>query len=98
MNSSQTVEKEVAASRVEATDNDLIVELFDGRKISVPLAWYPRLLHGTKEERNRYELIARGSGIHWPLLDEDLSVISILRGFPSAESESSLKKWLASRK
>ena len=98
MNSSQTVDKEVAAVRIASTDDDLIVELVDGRTISVPLAWYPRLLHGTEAERNHYELIARGTGIHWPLLDEDLSVGSILKGFPSGESDSSLKKWLASRK
>ena len=98
MSSSQTVELQASATWVEATEDELVVGLVDGRKISVPLAWYPRLLHGTVTERNQYELIARGTGIHWPLLDEDLSVNSILRGFPSGESESSLKKWLASRK
>jgi hypothetical protein len=97
MNSSQTVEKEASATRIEADDNELLVELIDGRKIAVPLTWYPRLLHGTPEERNTYELIGRGTGIHWPQLDEDLSVNSILKGFPSSESESSLKKWLAGR-
>lgn len=97
MSSSQTVEIQPAANRVEATEDELVVELVDGRKISVPLAWYPRLLHGTATERNQYELIARGTGIHWPMLDEDLSVNSILRGFPSGESESSLQKWLDSR-
>lgn len=98
MNSSQTVERDVGAVLVKVSDDELIVELTDGRKISVPLAWYPRLLHGTRDERNQHELISRGTGIHWPLLDEDLSVRSILNGFPSGESDSSLKKWLASRK
>ena len=59
---------------VEMTDDTLTFELSDGRTISAPLVWFPRLLHGTPEERNKWELIGRGIGIHWPELDEDISV------------------------
>lgn len=61
----------------------LIVSLVDGRKLSVPLAWYPRLLHASIEDRNVWELIGDGEGIHWPRIDEDLSVSGILRGIPA---------------
>ena len=92
------VEREATASKVEVTEDELIVSLVDGRRISVPLAWYPRLSHGTEKERNEHELIGRGTGIHWPLLDEDLSVSGILKGNPSFESETSLENWLKERK
>ncbi len=98
MNSSATLEYEAAAVRVEVTEDELLVQLVDGRKVSVPLAWYPRLLHGTPDERNTCELMGRGTGIHWPLLDEDISVAGILKGHPSGESPQSLKRWLDSRK
>jgi len=68
-----------------------------GRTISVPLNWYPRLLRGTPEERANWRLIGRGEGIHWPDLDEDLSIAGILAGRHSGESAESLKKWLANR-
>jgi len=83
--------------QVSVTDDTLTVELSDGRSISAPLAWYPRLLHGTVEERRRWRLIGQGLGIHWPDLDEDVSVENLLLGRPSAESQNSLKKWLAQR-
>jgi len=85
------------ALQVAVTDDTLTVELSDGRSISAPLAWYPRLLHGTVEERCRWRLIGQGSGIHWPDLDEDVSVENLLLGRPSAESQNSLKKWLGRR-
>lgn len=97
MNSLAVVEREAAASSVEVTEDELIVSLVDGRRISVPLAWYPRLSHATPEERDSYELMGRGTGIHWPLIDEDLSVSGILRGNPSYESEKSLQNWLKGR-
>src|SRR5439155_2194697 len=75
-------------------DDTLSVDLSDGRTISVPLAWYPRLLHGTSEERRNWRLLGRGLGIHWPDLDEDISVENLLRGKPSAESQHSYKSWL----
>jgi hypothetical protein len=68
--------------------------LSDGRTISVPLAWYPRLLHGSTEERNDYRFIAGGSGIHWNQLDEDISVKNLILGQPSGESQKSFKRWL----
>lgn len=96
--STSTVEaRSVTALQVAVTDDTLTVELSDGRSISAPLAWYPRLLHGTAEERLRWRLIGQGSGIHWPDLDEDVSVENLLLGRPSGESQNSLKKWLVRR-
>lgn len=77
------IEIEPCAAQVFITDDELIVHLVDGRKVSVPLAWYPRLLHASSEERNEWELIGDGEGIHWPRVDEDLSVAGILRGIPA---------------
>ena len=71
--------------------------LSDGRTISVPIAWYPRLSHGTSEERGQWRLIGDGRGIHWPSLDEDISVENLIAGRPSGESQTSLKLWLAQR-
>lgn len=85
------------AERVTVTEDTLQVELSDGRTISAPLAWYPRLLHATKEERGNWRLIGKGRGIHWNDLDEDISVEGLLAGRPSGESQRSFKKWLASR-
>ena len=76
----------------------MTVSLDDGRKVSVPLAWYPRLLEGTREQRMKYELIGDGEGIHWPDLDEDISVEGIIAGRRSAESASSLARWMSRRK
>jgi len=86
------------AERVSVTDDTLSVELSDGRSVTVPLTWFPRLLHGTAVERERWRLIGRGEGIHWEGLDEDISVESLLAGRPSGESQESLKKWLQKRK
>jgi hypothetical protein len=85
------------AERVTVTEDTLHVELSDGRTISAPLAWYPRLLHATKEERGNWRLIGRGQGIHWNDLDEDVSVEGLLAGRRSGESQASLKRWLAAR-
>ena len=85
------------AQGVRVTDDTLIVDLSDGRTISVPLAWFPRLQHGTPAERNRWRLIGKGDGIHWPDLDEDISVEGIVLGKPSGESQRSFKQWLESR-
>ncbi len=82
---------------VQITDNALILELSDGRSISVPLAWYPRLLHGTIDERKNWQLIGDGQGIHWEDLDEDISVEGILAGNHSGESQHSFKRWLEAR-
>jgi hypothetical protein len=90
-------EREVFAQSVRFTEDGMTVLLDDGRSVSVPLTWYPRLLAGTKEERENYELIGDGEGIHWPDLDEDISVESILAGRRSAESDKSLSRWLRKR-
>ena len=82
---------------VTVTEEALAVELFDRCSISVPLAWFPRLMHGTSEERSNWRLIGQGVGIHWPALDEDVSVENILAGRASGESQRSLKRWLSQR-
>jgi hypothetical protein len=87
----------VTALRVTTTEDSLAVDLSDGRTVSVPLVWYPRLVHGSPRERNNWRLIAGGEGIRWPDLDEDLSVESIVMGRASGESQASLKRWLESR-
>ncbi|MCI0334969.1 MAG: DUF2442 domain-containing protein [Planctomycetes bacterium] len=76
----------------------MTAHLDDGRALSVPLAWYPRLLHGTLQEREQFELIGDGDGIHWPRLDEDISVEGLLAGKRSAETDASLSRWLEKRK
>lgn len=83
---------------VSVSEDTLLVDLADGRSISAPLAWYPRLLNGLPNERNNWRLIGGGEGIHWPELDEDISVENIVFGQPSAESQRSFGKWLAARK
>jgi len=85
------------AQSVSVTDDSLIVDLDDGRTISIPLGWFPRLLHGTDEERNNWRLIGKGEGIHWPDLDEDISIEGLLSGRPSCESQPSFKRWLENR-
>lgn len=83
-------------SVVVAADT-LTAELSDGRTISVPLDWYPRLIHATPVERDNWELIGRGEGIHWPDLDEDISVEGLLAGRPSMEGAQSFRRWLGAR-
>jgi hypothetical protein len=98
MNSSVTDIQEARARHVTVTDDALTVDLADGRTIIVPLAWYPRLWHGTVGERNHFEIFGEGAYIHWPDLDEDLTVAGLLAGHRSAESPQSLKRWLETRK
>jgi hypothetical protein len=76
---------EPLAAEVNVTDHELVVELVDGRQISVPLAWFPRLLHASTDQRSEFELIGDGEGIHWPAVDEDISVRGLVLGYPSAE-------------
>lgn len=85
------------ARKVRVSDDALIVDLSDGRTLSVPLSWFPRLTHGTKAERSNWMLIGRGEGIHWSDLDEDISVESLLAGRMSGESQESLRRWLDTR-
>lgn len=85
------------AESARVTNDTLRVDLSDGRTISVPLAWYPRLVHATADERKEWRLIARGRGIHWDSIDEDISVEGLLAGRASGESQSSFKRWLSFR-
>ena len=85
------------ATNVKVTAETFAVYLKDGRVLSIPLAWYPRLTEGTPAERRRWELIGPGIGIHWPDLDEDISVEALLNGLSSNEGASSLQSWRASR-
>ena len=86
------------AQHVSLTDDALVVELVDGRTITVPLTWYPRLAHGTPAERANWRLIGEGEGIHWPDVDEDISVEGLLAGRRSGETQASLRRWLENRK
>ncbi|MBE9034809.1 DUF2442 domain-containing protein [aff. Roholtiella sp. LEGE 12411] len=83
--------------QVAITDDTLSADLSDGRTISVPLAWYPRLLHGSVEERNNWRFIGGGNGIHWDQLDEDISIKNLIVGQPSGESQKSFQRWLSNR-
>jgi hypothetical protein len=83
---------------VYVTGDTLTVELSDGRSISAPLAWYPRLSHATQQERGHWRLIGQGEGVHWDDLDEDISVAGLLAGKASGESQASFRKWLTGRK
>ena len=82
---------------LSVTEDSLAVDLVDGRTIVVPLAWFPRLYHGSAKERKRWRFIGQGVGIHWPDLDEDISVGHLLAGRPSGESQVSFKRWLDRR-
>ncbi len=86
-----------SAENLIITKDTLRVDLSDGRTISVPLAWFPRLLHSTPDERQHWRLIGNGHGIHWENIDEDISVEGLLAGRPSGESQASFKKWLNRR-
>jgi hypothetical protein len=86
-----------AVTALTVSDEVVQLELSDGRTVSAPLAWYPRLAHGTASERAHWRVIGRGEGVHWPDLDEDISVEGVLAGRPSGESQASLKRWLESR-
>jgi hypothetical protein len=97
MSSSASEFAEPIAVDVHVSADALTVMLADGRSISAPIEWYPRLQNGTAKERRRWELIGSGRGVHWPDLDEDISVEALLRGQRSNESRSSLQAWLATR-
>ena len=97
MNTSRGERNGPRAVRVKITKDAVAVDLVDGRTVIAPLGWYPRLLHGTTRERNHWRLIGRGDGVHWPDLDEDVSVEGLLDGRPSGESQRSFKRWLQTR-
>ena len=98
MNSSAVEIQEARARSVVVSEDALTIDLVDGRTIIVPLVWYPRLWYGTPAERNHFEVFGDGAYIHWPDLDEDLTVAGLLAGRRSGESSQSLKKWLEARK
>ena len=83
-----------SAQDVKVTDDTLSVDLGDGRTISVPLAWFPRLVHATSDERSNWRFIGSGEGVHWEDIDEDISIEGLLAGHASGESQVSFKKWL----
>jgi hypothetical protein len=97
MSSSTPEIQHVLATTLMVSADALTVELSDGRTISAPLSWYPRLCHATPEERQQWRLIGGGRGVHWPLLDEDISVENLIFGKASTESQDSLKRWLDDR-
>ncbi len=86
------------AAAVSLTEDALTVDLSDGRTLSVPLAWFPRLTYTDAKEREHWELIGNGEGIHWPELDEDISVEDLLAGRPSGESPRSFQRWLKAKR
>lgn len=88
---------EVLATALHFTNQSLIVDLADGRTVTVPLSWYPRLVHATKQERDNWEMLFGGEGFHWPDLDEDLSVDGFVKGRPSGESTRSFARWLKAK-
>ena len=98
MNSLAVEIQEARAQSARVTDEALTVDLVDGRTIIVPLVWFPRLWHGTLQERKHFEIFGDGAYIHWPDLDEDLTVAGLLAGRQSGESPQSLRRWLDSRK
>jgi hypothetical protein len=97
MNFSPAEPRRPEALNVVVSDDTLTVDLVDGRTLSVPIAWYPRLAHGTAAERQNWSVVGRGEGVHWTDLDEDISIEGLLAGRASGESQASLEKWLRSR-
>lgn len=83
---------------VMVTEDTLSADLEDGRTVSVPIGWYPRLAHGTSAERANFQISGAGYGIHWPDLDEDIGVDGLLLGKKSTESPASFERWLQQRK
>ncbi len=98
MSSSAIDIHEARAQAVRVAAEALTVDLTDGRTIIGPLLWFPRLWHGSARERRRLEVIGDGAYIHWPDLDEDLTVAGLLAGQRSQESPQSLAKWLRARR
>lgn len=92
-----TLETDPVASQVTITDDKLIVDLADGRTISVPLTWYPRLMYAQINERQNWQLLGDGYAIEWSDLDEHIGIEGLLAGRRSGESQKSLERWLATR-
>ncbi|MFN3332162.1 MAG: DUF2442 domain-containing protein [Caldilinea sp.] len=98
MNSAAVTLPPARVVSVEVTDDTLSVDLEDGRTISVPIGWYPRLAYGSPAERSNFQISGAGLGIHWPDLDEDIGVEGLLLGRRSTESPASFARWLQRRK
>ena len=98
MSTLETELREATAQSVSLGEDTLVVDLADGRTITVPLTWYPRLAGGTPAERANWRLIGGGEGIHWTDLDEDINVQSLLAGRRSGETQESLRRWIEGRK
>ncbi|MCZ6633051.1 MAG: DUF2442 domain-containing protein [bacterium] len=98
MNFSESNRLEARVQNIQIDEDTLTLDLIDGRTVSVPLLWYPRLWHGTPKERSHFEIFGDGTYIHWPDLDEDLTASGIVEGRRSGESPESLKKWLDGRR
>ncbi len=92
------LETEPTALNVIVTEDDLMVDLVDGRRIIVPLAWFPRLMYATAAERQNFQLLGDGYAVEFPDLDEHIGIEGILAGRHSGESQKSLEKWLSKRK
>jgi hypothetical protein len=97
MNTSAVEIERPRAQNVGLTEDTLSVDLTDGRTISVPLGWYPRLQRGKPAERRNWRLIGDGEGVHWPDLDEDVSIANLLAGKHSGESPASFQRWMERR-
>lgn len=92
-----TLETEPLAVAISFEADKLVVELADGRSLVVPLVWYPRLMHGSRQERANWQLLGEGYAIEWPDLDEHIGMEGLLAGRRSSESQRSLNRWLLSR-
>jgi len=92
-----TLETEPLATAVSVNSDKLVVELVDGRSLTIPLSWYPRLFHGSPQERNNWQLLGEGYAIEWPELDEHIGIEGLLAGRRSSESPRSLERWLGQR-
>jgi len=91
------LEKEPLAIGISFYDENMVVELADGRSLRIPLEWYPRLFHGAPKERQNWQLLGDGDAIEWPDLDEHIGVEGLLAGRRSVESQKSIQKWLSLR-
>ena len=91
------LETEPIASQVNVTDDKLIVDLADGRSISIPLVWYPRLMHACPSERQNWQLLGDGYAIEWTDIDEHIGIEGLLAGRRSGESQKSFERWLSTR-
>ncbi len=92
-----TLEIEPVAVEVMVTGEKIIIDLADGRSLAIPLAWYPRLLYGTPQERENWQLLGEGYAIEWPDLDEHIGIEGLLAGRRSSEGKKSIERWLATR-